>query len=174
MKILVLVILLSGFVQAEELTTQCQQNLDMVVRMSAGAESLKKQCLDAVSRDYVEKKQKEVRALEDYATLLTKELKKVAVSVNPVIVNCGVETMRKIELVFKCRQLNNQRDAVQSRIKRLNEWEKNLNVNLAQEPVPLDLINPHPCASSAEFEQLKSIEKTNRALYQSWVECRNK
>ena len=68
----------------------------------------------------------------------------------------------------------NQRDAVQSRIKRLNEWEKNLNVNLAQEPVPLDLINPHPCASSAEFEQLKSIEKTNRALYQSWVECRNK
>lgn len=171
MKILILGMLFSSFIHAEELTTQCQQNLDAIVKMSAGAESLKAQCLEAVTKDYLEKKQKEVNVLNEYTKYLTVELKKVAVSVNTVMVNCGVESMRKMELVFKCRQLSNQRDIANSRIQRLENWEKNLKANLKLNPVPLESIMPHPCASSMELEALKGIERMNKNLFQSWMNC---
>lgn len=167
-------ILNGGVLMASENVSICRKNIDNAVKMTSDAQVLNSQCTDAVVKDLLSKKEFEVNELKDYGKHIDSELKKYAVSANAVIVNCGVENMRKMELVMKCRFLKTERDALWGRIDRLNKWEENFKKELNNPLTAFEKVGDPPCASSAEFEALKGIKDFNKDLYKSWEECRAK
>lgn len=168
--VVLLAVFMNGAVMASDVSI-CRKNIDTAVKMTSGAQVLNSQCTDAVVKDLLGKKEYEVNELKEYSKQLEKDLKKHAISVNAVIVNCGVENMHKMESVVKCRALKTERDAVFSRIDRLNKWEENFKKELSNPLAAFEKVGDPPCASSTEFEQLKGIKQFNKDLYKTWEEC---
>lgn len=109
--------------------------------------------------------------LSDYVRHLNVRLKKIAVSINPVITDCGVETLRKAETVAECRWLRSSRDAALSRLDRLDAWSKSIQ-NMPATVENLRMNSSPLCPSSSEFSQLGEIRSFNKELYKQWTTCR--
>lgn len=163
--------LANGGAQASENVSICRKNIDNAVKMTSEAKTLSSQCTDAVVKDLLSKKEYEVNELKEYGKTIDAELKKSAISANAVIVNCGVENMRKMELVMKCRALKAERDVLLSRIDRLNKWEQDFKKELNNPLSAFEKVGDPPCVSSAEFAGLKGIKQFNKDLYQIWESC---
>lgn len=159
------------FVVKADNISLCRKNIDHVIKMTSGAQTLNTQCTDAVVKDLLAKKEYEVNELLAYQKNLDTEIKKRAVSVNSIIINCGVETLNKMEDVVKCRALKAERAVLLNRIDRLNNWEIEFKKALSDPKTAFEKVGDPPCASTAEFEALVGVKKFNIDLYKKWEEC---
>lgn len=150
--------------------SSCGTKPGVISKLISDADEMREKCINDVYREYLEERDKEVRELHEYSKYLEQEVKKVAVKATIMLVDCGVETKRKPELVFRCRQLNAERNAVISRIDRLMGWDQNFRTAAAKNVPAKDLPAP-PCPSSTELNEIKGIRYFNKKLYQTWERC---
>lgn len=153
--------------------SNCGPKPGLMERMLTNADKIRAKCVESVYEEYLKARDKEVEELSLYAKHLAEETKKVAVKATLLIVDCGVETKRSMNLVIKCRQLNAERNAVLARIDRLMGWDQSFKSKAVDPKVDLlDLPTP-PCPTSLELEQIKGIRYYNKKLYQTWERCVN-
>lgn len=148
----------------------CGPKPNMFSRLISDADKMREKCINDVYQEYLEARDKEVRELHEYSKYLESEVKKVAVKVTMILVDCGVETKRNPQFVLKCRQLNAERNAVISRIDRLMGWDESFRTAASENVAAKDLPSP-PCPSSTEMERIKGIRYYNKRLYQAWERC---
>lgn len=152
----------------------CGGSASPIQGLSEVAQQMQEACGDDLYKNYSQQNQQEIAVLNKYIDDLNSQIKKVAVSANKFIVNCGVETLQNPEKVMKCRYLKNTRDIAESRLKRLSDWEEKQKKNAALTAAEQEEVTEPPCVSSAEFQGLATIEAFDPQLFSKWNECRNR
>lgn len=152
----------------------CRKNDDHSSKAISKVHELSTQCSEAVIKEYFSRKEYETNVLNNYLKKVNVDLKKYAVSVNALIVNCGVELTHKLENVLRCDQLSKRRVAIKSRMVRLEKWENNFKRELSSSPLAaLKNVGGPPCVSYMEYPDLKDMENFDKELFSFWNKCMN-
>lgn len=153
-------------------TGACANNRPGIIsRLSTEADKMQEKCLVDVYNEYLSKRDEELRQLTDYSNHLNTQLKKVAVKVNRIMVDCGFQAKRKAELVFRCRQLNDERINLSYRIDRLKSWDDEFKKAVENKVAVKDLPAP-PCPTTFDLIKIKGLKSYNRKLHLAWENCR--
>lgn len=152
----------------------CGGSVSALQGLSEVAQQVEEACGDDLYKNYSKQNQQEISVLNKYIDDLNAKIKKVAVSANKFLVNCGVETLQNPEKVMKCRFLKNTRDVAESRLKRLSDWQDRQKKNAELAATEQEEVVEPPCVSSAELQGLATMETFDPQLYSKWNECRNR
>lgn len=144
MRLAFVLFMISTMALASDSTSLCQKNIDPVANMTSAVRSLNDQCLDAITKDFLTQSDNEISELREYEKAINRAIKKVAVNMNAIIVNCGVETLNKLESVLKCRKLSVIRNSIRNQIYRNEDWQNKFKSEIHNPRVAIEQVGGHP------------------------------
>lgn len=148
----------------------CGNRPGVVSKLVSDADKMYEKCIVDLYEEYQASRDREARVLSEYSRHLEKEIKKVSLKFNKMIVDCGVESSRKIELVLKCRQLVSERSAIVSHIDALTGWDDKFK-DAVKEKVPVNKLPSPACPTSAALQKIKAVSSFNKNFNQTWERC---
>ena len=150
----------------------CGTRPGLLERLISDAEKIRTKCIDDIYEANKKKVQKELDELHQANLLLSDEIKKSAIKVNYNIVICSPrkgEPARSPELISRCNELVNAKNAIISRIEEITEWESKRPVISPTKATPEHIVPP--CPSKENLKKIQSVRMFNRKLYKTWERC---
>jgi phosphoribosylanthranilate isomerase len=139
------------------------------------AEKIRIKCIENAYELEKKLRDEEVRQLDLIQKQLETDLKKVAYKVSYAIVQChSPKNDWPIKKTEECQKINQQRNAIISRIDHLMGWDEPFK-NKIQKNVQTELANnlELPCPNDEELQKIQSVRYFNRKAFKTWERCVN-
>lgn len=155
--------------------SMCGARPNVLSRFFTDAEKIRVKCINDAFDLEKKLRDDEVQKLDIIQKKLDLDIKKVAYKSTLTILLCDNEDhtwpKNKIE---ECHRLNEQRNAVISRIDHLMGWDIPMKSSLKSSPESIQNNQVEvPCPSAEELQKIQGIRYFDKKAYKTWERCVN-
>jgi len=139
------------------------------------AEKIRVKCIESAYELEKKLRDEEVQQLDLLQKKLEIDLKKVAYKVSYAMVQCSSPDRDwPVKKTEECQRINQQRNAIISRIDHLMGWDEPFKSKIQQKAnEDLGRNIELPCPSEEELQKIQSVRYFNRKLFKTWERCVN-